>query len=461
MDSEKINRATRQLAPSGSQITEETVLFLGVLKWVFLAVIIGFMVGLSTTVFLKTLDLGINYTSQYPMYYLGLPVALLASVFLVTRFAPDAQGHGTEKVIEAIHKRNGDIPSSVIPIKLIATVVTIAFGGSAGKEGPCAQIGAGVASLFARTFRFDADDRKKLAICGVSAGFAAVFGTPIAGAIFGVEVLYAGSIFYVALLPSFIAGLVAYHTASSLGVKYLFNQIDFAPVFSGTFFIDVITAGIFFGLCSFLFIEMMRKTEKFYERLNLGRYEKAAFGGILLIAFALLFSPAYLGLGINSIQSSLSGQEMPLYAFIIKSATTSITLNFGGSGGVITAIFFIGSTAGSAFAQIMHTDISTFAAIGFVSVLAGAANTPIAASIMAIELFGPQIGPYAAIACVISFLMTGHRSVYPSQKLAASKSLSLETDGELLTDDMLVRYKPRNKTITTALLDAKKGMEKK
>jgi H+/Cl- antiporter ClcA len=160
---------------------------------------------------------------------------MFLSVVIIDRFAPDAKGHGTEKVIEAIHKRAGRINPAVVPIKLIATIVTIACGGSAGKEGPCAQIGAGLSSIIATIFKFDDNDRRKLVICGISAGFAAVFGTPIAGAIFGVEVLFVGALLYDVLLPSFVAGIVGYQVSAGLGITYFHGTIDFAPVFSSLF----------------------------------------------------------------------------------------------------------------------------------------------------------------------------------------------------------------------------------
>ena len=168
-----------------SKITEEAILFFSISKWVLLSTTIGAIVGTAATVFLKALNWSISIRGQFSYYYFLLPLAFLISVLLVKYFAPEAEGHGTEKVIEAIHKRDSNIDIMVVPVKLLATIVTIACGGSAGKEGPCAQIGAGLASYFANLFHFDGHDRRKLVICGISAGFAAVFGTPLAGAIFG------------------------------------------------------------------------------------------------------------------------------------------------------------------------------------------------------------------------------------------------------------------------------------
>ena len=171
------------------RLKEETILFISVVKWVFLASVIGIIVGLSTTIFLKALNWSVAFTNQQPFYFLLLPIGLFLSAVLTKYLAPDAEGHGTEKVIEAVHKHSGKIKAAVVPVKIAATIITLASGGSAGKEGPCAQIGAGLSSVFADLFKFNESERRKLVICGISGGFAAVFGTPIAGAIFGVEVL--------------------------------------------------------------------------------------------------------------------------------------------------------------------------------------------------------------------------------------------------------------------------------
>ncbi len=441
------------------KITEESVIFISILKWFVLSTAIGVVVGVATAFFLKLLEWGTIRTHAFPYYFLFLPIAFFLSALMIKYLAPGAEGHGTEKVIEAVHKQSGRIKPMVVPIKLIATIITLAFGGSAGKEGPCAQIGAGLASIFASLFRFDDFDRKKLVICGISAGFASVFGTPIAGAIFGVEVLMVGSVLYEVLFPCFIAGVTSYQVSSAIGVTYYYHPMNFVPVFKELFFIKVALAGIFFGIVSFILVELLKVGKDLADRLRIWPPLKGIIGGLVLAGLALAISDQYLGLGLTTIQASLQGVKMAWFAFFLKIIFTSITLNFGGSGGIVTPIFFIGVTSGSLFAQIWGLDVATFSAIGMVALLAGAANTPIAASIMAVELFGPQIAPYAAVACVISFLMTGHRSVYPSQILSVSKSPSFELEIGDDIDSTHVHYKPRKKSLIGACLLALESLK--
>ena len=416
---------------------EQVSIFLSVTKWLVLSSVVGVIIGASVTLFLKILQFSEANQSLLPFkhYYL-LPLALVLTVWLVKKFAPDAHGHGTEKVIEAVHKKSGKIDLAVIPVKLLATVLTIFSGGSVGKEGPGAQIGAGMASFVSDLFHFSEEDRKTLVICGIGAGFASVFGTPIAGAIFGVEVLIVGLIRYDVLLPSFIAGFSAFSTAQYLGIDYTYFNIHFQQQvgLDLPLIMQVVLAGIFFGIISDFTITMLKKVSKVISKVPMNRYFKAFFGGIILILLSLVVGEQYFGLGLNTIDEVLtvhnySNLDIPWYTFLFKTLFTSITLGIGGSGGIVTPIFYIGATSGHWFGTMIGNDqVAFFAALGFISVLAGTTNSPIAATIMAMELFGIEVAHYAAISVVISFLMTGHRSVFASQILAMKKSDLLKID---------------------------------
>jgi H+/Cl- antiporter ClcA len=442
-------------------IIEESVLLLGVTKWIVLASCTGVLVGLAATAFLSMLLLATNVSGLYLYTFLFLPAALFLSSLLTKYLAPDAEGHGTEKVIEAIHRHASNIPLVVVPVKLLATIITLAIGGSAGKEGPCAQIGAGISSLFARVLNLDEGDRRKLVICGISAGFAAVFGTPIAGAIFGVEVLFVGTLLYDVLLPSFIAGITAYQVSSFFAVPYLHTPGITMTSINELLLLKVIISGIVFGIMSVLLIAGLSLGRKLSNAFRVWSPAKGIIGGGFLVLLALCFGNQYLGLGVQMISSCLNGQDIVWNAPLLKIIFTSITLNLGGSGGIVTPIFFIGSTTGSFLSHILDMDSSVLSAIGFVSLLAGAANTPIAASIMAVEMFGRSIGPYAAVACVVSYLVTGHRSVYPSQILAVKKSSSLKVE---LGDEMhsvRTSFQERKKTMASLLLSLLRKLKTK
>jgi H+/Cl- antiporter ClcA len=430
------------------RLAETSILFISVLKWFALSSIVGVLVGGSTALFLWCLRWTTDGLHGIPFHYALLPFALFLSALIVRYLAPDAQGHGTEKVIEAIHQRGGVIKPLVIPVKLLATVVTLASGGSAGKEGPCAQIGAGISSTLAGLFGFDETDRKKLVICGVSAGFATVFGTPVAGALFGVEVLAIGQLQYAVLFPSFVSGIVGYQVSTALGTTYFHHPINFVPAFSELYFFKVVLGGVAFGLLSFAFIELLKLAEHLSERLRWWSPLKGLLGGTVLLG-TLVFGDRYLGLGLTSVESVLNGTSVGMgYDPLVKMIATAITLSFGGSGGIVTPIFFVGATAGSFLAWAFGLDPATGAALGMVGTLAGCANTPISASVMAIELFGATLSPYAAVTCIVSFLMVGHRSVYPSQILAMTKSASLRSDvGKSVEDLNEVSITSRNVSV--------------
>lgn len=415
---------------------EQLTLLASVVKWTCYASIVGVLVGIGTGVFLRTLAWTSGQFARYPNYYLLLPVTLIVCSTLVSKLAPEAAGHGTEKVIEAVHQRMGKIPLMVVPVKLIATVVTLAGGGSAGKEGPCAQIGAGLASAFGGLLRSKDVDRRKLVICGISAGFATVFGTPVAGALFGVEVLVLGQMMYDVLFPSFVAGIIGFHVASLLGVSYPHVAARIIPPVTGWSFAEMVLLGIWCGLVALVFIELMKACNRLFERLPWPLAAKAFLGGGLLVLIGKGISTRYLGLGLDTIEAGLGGALLPAGASFMKAIATAVTLGSGGSGGVVTPIFFIGTAAGNLFANLVHEPlIATFSAIGMVALLAGAANTPIAASVMAMELFGAGIAPHAAVACMVSFLMVGYRSIYPSQLLGVQKSTSLKVEtGKPLAD---------------------------
>src|SRR3954462_7960959 len=261
-----------RLSDESRWYTEHTALLIRTLKWAVLAASAGVCVGLGTRIFLWALGRSADWanalTANRVPPFVFLPAALPLCVWIIRTFAADARGHGTEAVIAAVHQRSGRVDWLVAPVKLSATVLTLAFGGSVGKEGPAAQIGAALTSLFADIFRLRDEDRLRLVICGISAGFAAVFGTPVSGALFGVEVLYLGQIDYTVIFPALVAGIVAHLVC---GVRPPFPSLP--TVFFDTRQVKTIlimlACGALFGLIALLLIESLR----FFER-TLRRFER-------------------------------------------------------------------------------------------------------------------------------------------------------------------------------------------
>lgn len=422
---------------------EELSLLFELAKWLFLAIVTGVVVGSFSAIFLRSLDVASSLTAEPgPWRFILLPAGLLASAAVVRVSGLESFHLKRDIAVQAVHRFSGHIPLRIAPVKMAASILTIAAGGSAGRVGPCAQIGAALMSGIATSGGFNKRDRRKLVICGISAGFAAVFGTPVAGAVFGLEVLFMGQMLYDVLLPSFISGIVSYRTALFLGTPYNIAAAVVPPAFSLPAFATVILAGVFFGFVSLLHIEILSSTERLARKLPLGRCTKALAGSGVLLLIWMVFGDMYLGLGESKIIEIFRGAPVPVYAFAVKSFATGVTFAFGGTGGVLTPTFFVGSAAGSAFSSLFGLDPVFFSVLGFVGVLAGSANTPIAAVILATELFGNSAGAYAAVVSVVSFALSGHRSLYPSQILARSKTPVLAHKGGQSVDEAVLRMTP-------------------
>ena len=404
------------------EVKDEEILFKGFVRWLFLAVVCGVIVGTVVGAFLIVLYRTIDFVDSLPDWrYLLIPAGLLASLYSIRIFAPDAAGHGTDKVIAAIHYKEAFMSFAVVPVKIISTIFTLAPGAVVGTEGPSVQIGAGLMSPLARRFKLTVKDRKKLVVCGVAAALSAVFGAPVAGAVFGVEVLFVGELFYPALLPALISAVVAFMVCGRMNVPYTAYNI-YIPALSPEALEWCLLAAIFFGLVCIFHIKTTNGVISVFKKIPLPDWGKSLIASGLILIIVFLFGDSFLGMGENGLNAILSGHPVVWYAFILKSVLLGVTLSGGGSGGVLTPTFYIGAAAGALFAGIFGLDIAFFGALGFVGCVAGAVNTPVAAVFLAVELFGASIAPFAGVVCIVSYMISGAHSLYPTQILVRPKS---------------------------------------
>jgi len=389
-------------------------------------------VGTLVAFFLWLLQLSIHTRFHNPWLLYLLPVAGLLIHFSYQLFGKSAE-KGNNLIIEQIKAAGGKVPKRMGPLVLLTTVITHLFGGSAGREGTAVQIGGSLAFMFNDIFKLEASDRKVLLTAGIAAGFGAVFGTPITGAIFAIEVLSLGKMKFNALLPSLVASVLADLTVSAWQVKHTNYRIDDfllgSDYFSQTLHLDlwlcakIIIASAAFGFASYLFILMVDEVKSVSLKVFKWKWMIPVLGGLIIIGLTqLLGKPDYLSLGVDpeypnaiTIQSAFKPGGADNWSWLLKTVYTAITLGTGFKGGEVTPLFYIGATLGNTISGVLNAPVGLFAALGFIAVFAGATNTPLACTIMGAELFDPQYLPYFALACFSAYFLSGHRGIYHAQ----------------------------------------------
>lgn len=407
---------------------EPFIMLATLLRWLFLSVITGLIVGTGTSFFLYLLHRAIDGTASIPLWLqmVILPIGGILNGLIIHYGYRHAANAKKDSVIAAFHEQSGDMPFKTLPLKPIAAIITLGSGGSAGKEGPCSHIGGTLASWFGNLIRLNPELQKRVVACGVSAGFASVFGTPIAGAIYGIEVLAIGRLRYDFLFPAVIAGAISFEVSKFWGNSYSYFPIT-TTEFSEGLFTKIIVIGIVCGLVSWLFIEMFERVRMIFQyvqqRFVIWPPLMPLIGGIILSVLILFIPTDYLGLSLPLMEDALHGGEMPMWGFLWKSLLVAITLGSSFYGGIVTPQFVIGALAGNVLAQLLGIEPVLGAAIGMAAVVASASNTPLAAVFMGYEMFGSLTGLYIVGACITAYVIIGHRSVYPDQLVAYSKSL--------------------------------------
>jgi H+/Cl- antiporter ClcA len=392
------------------------------IKWILLTGIIGFLVGSASAFFLVSLDWATNWRENHTWIIAFLPLSGLL-IGLMYHYFGNSVVKGNNLLIEEFHNPKQIIPLKMAPLVLAGTIITHFFGGSAGREGTAVQMGGAIADQFTHLFRLSKEDRKIILTVGISAGFASIFGTPLAGAVFALEVMILGSIRYEAIVPSFLAAVIADYFCHFWNISHTKYTISTVSQMNPQNLLWAVFAGIIFGLVSNLFSKSIHFwTRLFHAKINYPPLRPLIGGIVIAVAVWAVGSTKYIGLGIPSIVESFSIQ-MPQYDFIAKILFTSFTIGAGFKGGEVTPLFFIGATLGNALIWIIPLPLGLLAGMGFVAVFAGATNTPIACTLMGLELFGIESGVFIAIACIISYLFSGHSGVYSSQIVGSPKHL--------------------------------------
>ena len=422
-------------------------LFLYLIKWLVLAGLVGLLAGSASAFFLVSLEWAAETRETYSWFLFLLPLGGVLVSFLYWKYGMNS-AKGNNLLIEQAHGATESIPFRMAPLVLFGTIVTHLFGGSAGREGTAVQMGGAFSELVGKIFKLDEVDRKIIIICGISSGFGSVFGTPLAGTVFGLEVLALGLIRHEAIFPAFIAAFVGdIVTTTVWGVGHHHYEIGTIPSLTALLLLKILFAAILFGLTSTLFSELTHWLKKQYTKLFPNPMLKSFVGGLVIIGLVYMVGTRkYLGLGIPLIDDAFEGEVSPL-TFITKLLFTSLTLGAGYQGGEVTPLFAIGSTLGSSLGDILQVSIPFLAALGFIGVFCGATNTPIACFIMGIELFGSEASLYLFLVCIISYLFSGHTGIYTSQQIGVSKSKLIPIHkNDTLQTFKLIKKGKRNKT---------------
>lgn len=382
------------------------------IRWVLLCLLIGFFSGTASAIFLYTLDLVTGFREDHIWIIAFLPIAGFIVGWCYHRYGKETEA-GNKLLLATIQQpEQKTIPWIMAPFIYLGTLITHVFGGSAGREGTALQMSGAIADQLSKPFHLTPEDRRTVLIASIAAGFGAVFGTPLAGFIFALEINRKIRLRYSMILPVLASSIIADLVTRSWGIPHTIYTIDLIPSFSWINIGYTILAGIVFGMVAYLFVQLMHMSTQQYKNWISYPPLRPLIGGVIVVLlFWWIGNSKYMGLGIPVIVQSFS-EQMEVYDFALKMVLTILTLSAGFKGGEVTPLFFIGALLGNALSIWIPLPMSFLTGLGFVAVFAGATNAPLACMVMAMELFGKEIMPFAAIACVMAYLLSGKGSIY-------------------------------------------------
>ena len=389
------------------------------IKWLVLAVATGCIVGAASTLFSFTLKAVTSYRKAHEWIFLLLPLSGLAIVFLYEKFGKE--DGGTNQVLSTVRSRD-DVPILSAPLIFITTALTHLTGGSAGREGAAIQLGGSIANQLGRWIRLDEEDRHVIVMCGMSAAFSALFGTPMAAAVFALEVVRVGVMYYAALMPCMIASLIASGFAAGMGVtpeSFHVTDIPALTIESGLK-MGVVALGC--AAVSIVFCIALNGAADLYGRWFKNKYIRVVAGACLVIAVTfILRTDEYMGAGAELIEKAVEDGQADAFAFFWKMVLTALTMRAGFRGGEIVPSFCIGATFGCVMGNLLGISPSICAACGMAAVFCGVTNCPITSILIAFEMFGFRGVSFYLIAVSISYAASGYYGLYKDQTIVYSK----------------------------------------
>ncbi len=386
-----------------------------IIQWVSIIAILSVTIASSVALFLACLTHVIQWYQAEPRLLYALPLVGVLVAWLYQRIGGQSNA-GYNLILDEIHESKQRIPLRMAPLIFLATLLTHLCGGSVGREGTAVQMGGAIAAKVAEVFKVDRQTRRSVLMMGISAGFAAVFGTPIAGTVFAMEVLTIGHITTLSILPCLASALLAHGIALLCGVTHTVYHIPDVPTVSASTLLLTVLAGMCFGLLAWAFCQATHRTSALIKKhLPNPLWHPIVGGGVIILLSTCFDMYRYHSLGLETIAASF---HTPQFAgdFLAKAIMSLASVSAGFKGGEVTPLFFMGATLGNALASFIALPLPLLAGIGFVAVFAGASKTPIACTLMAVELFGHAILPYAVVACVVSYVCSGQTGIYRSQR---------------------------------------------